>query len=108
MVAERDRVGAGVHHLAVDRLRDAEAAGRVLAVDDDAIEFPVTPKAGQPVEHDRTSRTSHHVANKKKPHASSVPIPRLVRPRSTLCHLVYATVAFGPVASAQIHDPALG
>ena len=39
MVAERDRVGAGVEDLLGDRFRDAEAAGRVLAVDDDEVEI---------------------------------------------------------------------
>ena len=41
VIAERDRVGAGVEQLLVDRLGDAEAAGGVLAVDDDEIELPV-------------------------------------------------------------------
>ena len=41
VVAERDGVGAGVDHLVVDRLGDAEAAGGVLAVDHDEIELPV-------------------------------------------------------------------
>ena len=69
MVAERDGVGAGIHHLVVDRLGNAEAAGRVLAVDDDAIELPVAHEPGQPVEDDRASGAPHHVADEKKPHA---------------------------------------
>ena len=47
VVAERDRVGAGVEQFLVDRLGDAEAAGRVLAVDDDEIERPVADHARQ-------------------------------------------------------------
>ena len=40
MVAEGDGIGAGGQELVADRLGDAEAAGGVLAVDDDAIEPP--------------------------------------------------------------------
>jgi len=32
VVAERDRIGAGVEQLLVDRLGDAEAAGGILAL----------------------------------------------------------------------------
>ena len=45
MIAERDGVGAGVEQFAIDRLGDAEAAGGVLAVDDDEIELPVARSA---------------------------------------------------------------
>ena len=38
VVAERDRIGAGVEEFLIDRLGDAEAAGGVLAIDDDEIE----------------------------------------------------------------------
>ena len=47
MIAERHRVGAGVDEFLIDRLGDAEAAGRVLAIDDDEIERPVADHAGQ-------------------------------------------------------------
>ncbi len=40
VVAERDRVDAGGEALLADGLGDAEAAGGVLAVDDDEIEPP--------------------------------------------------------------------
>ena len=40
VVAERDRVDAGGEEFLADRLGDAEAAGGVLAVDDDEIEPP--------------------------------------------------------------------
>ena len=41
VVAERDRIRAGIDQLIVDDLGDAEAAGGVLAVDDDEIELPI-------------------------------------------------------------------
>ena len=47
VVAERDRVRAGIEQFLVDRLGDAEAAGGILAIDDDEIERPVTDHAGQ-------------------------------------------------------------
>ena len=47
VIAERDGVGAGLDQLVVDRLGDAEAAGGVLAVDDDQVELPVGDQAGQ-------------------------------------------------------------
>ena len=47
VVAERDRVGAGIEEFLVDRLGDAETAGGVLAIDDDEIERPVADHAGQ-------------------------------------------------------------
>ena len=47
MVAERDRVRAGIEKILIDRLGDPEAAGGVLAVDDDEIDRPVLDHAGQ-------------------------------------------------------------
>jgi hypothetical protein len=41
VVAERDGVGAGVDEFLIDRFGDAEAPGRVLAVDDGEIELPL-------------------------------------------------------------------
>ena len=57
VIAERDGVGAGVDQLVVDRLGDAEAAGGVLAVDDDEIELPVGDQPRQPLEHDGRARS---------------------------------------------------
>ena len=57
VIAERDGVGAGIDQLVVDRLGDAEAAGRVLAVDDDEIELPVGDQARQPLVDDRRARS---------------------------------------------------
>ena len=47
MIAQRDSIGAGVDEFLVDRLGDAEAAGRILAIDDDEIDRPVADHAGQ-------------------------------------------------------------
>ena len=47
VVAERDRVDAGGEEFLADRLGDAEAAGGVLAVDDDEIEPPARAQARQ-------------------------------------------------------------
>ena len=47
VVAERDRVGAGIEEILIDRLGDAETAGGILAIDDDEIERPVPDHAGK-------------------------------------------------------------
>jgi len=47
VIAERDGVGAGVEQFLIDRFRDAESAGRILAIDDDEIEPEVADHAGQ-------------------------------------------------------------
>ena len=47
VVAERDRIRAGIEQFLVDRLGDAEAAGGILAIDDDEIERPVADHAGK-------------------------------------------------------------
>ena len=65
VVAERDGVGAGVDQFVVDRLGDAEAAGGVLAVDHDQIEFPVGDQFRQALVHRRAPAASHHIADKK-------------------------------------------
>ena len=65
MVAERDRVGADVDEFLVDRLGDAEAAGGVLAVDDDEIERPVADHAGQMFRDGGAAGLADHVADEK-------------------------------------------
>ena len=52
VIAERDGVGAGVDHFVVDRFGDAEAAGRILAVDNHKIELPFGDEARQPLDDD--------------------------------------------------------
>ncbi len=65
MIAERDRVGAGVDEFLVDRLGDAEAAGGVLAIDDDEIERPVADHAGQMLGDGGAPGPADHVADEK-------------------------------------------
>src|SRR5262245_20522088 len=45
--AKRDDMGAGIEQFPGDGFRDAEAAGRILAIDDDEIERPVLDHAGE-------------------------------------------------------------
>src|SRR4051794_29123293 len=47
VIAERHRVGASIEKLLIDRFGDTEAAGGILAVDDDEIERPVLDHARQ-------------------------------------------------------------
>ena len=69
MIAERDGIGAGVDEFVVDRLGDAEAAGGVLAVDDDEIELPVAHQPGQALEQDGAAAAAHDVADEENAHA---------------------------------------
>ena len=71
MIAERDGVGAGVDEFVVDRLGDAEAAGGVLAVDDDEIELPVGDQSRQPLADDGAPGAPDHVADEQNSHAFS-------------------------------------
>ena len=64
MIAERHRVGAGIDEFLVDRLGDAEAAGGVLAVDDDEIEPEVADHAGQMVRDGGAPGPADHVPDK--------------------------------------------
>ena len=73
MIAERDGVGAGVDQLVVDDLGDAEAAGRVLAVDHDEIELPVFDETGQPLVDDCAPGAPDHVADEENAHANRPP-----------------------------------
>ena len=68
MIAERDGVGAGVDQLVVDDLGDAEAAGGVLAVDDDEVELPVFDQAGQALVDDRAPGAPDNVADEEDTH----------------------------------------
>jgi hypothetical protein len=77
MVAERDRIGAGIDQLAVDRLGNAEAAGGVLTIDGDEIELPVPHEAGQPLVHDGASAAPDHVADEQDAHSMSPEVDRL-------------------------------
>ena len=68
VIAERDGVGAGVDQFVVDRLGDAEAAGGVLAVDDDEIELPLRDQAGQLVGDAGAPGAADHVADEENAH----------------------------------------
>ena len=68
VVAERDRVGAGGEELVADRLGDAEAAGGVLAVDDDEIEPPARAQRRQAVDQRRAAGAPDDVADEQQPH----------------------------------------
>ena len=70
MVAERDRIGAGVDEFLVDRLGDAEAAGGILAIDDDEIERPVADHAGQMFCDGGAAGPADHVADEKNAQSS--------------------------------------
>src|SRR5258708_33968649 len=65
MVAERDRIGAGIAKLVVDRFRDAEAAGGILAVDGDEIELPALAQLRQPARYRLASRPTVPVTEKE-------------------------------------------
>src|SRR6185312_10225582 len=68
VIAERDGIGAGVDQFGVDRLRDAEAAGGVLAVDHDQIELPVLDQSLQAFVDGGAPRAPDHVADEQNTH----------------------------------------
>ncbi len=68
MIAERDGVGAGIEQLLIDRLGDAEAAGRVLAIDHDEIERPVPDQSRQMIRDRGAAGAADDVADKQYPH----------------------------------------
>ena len=61
MIAERDHVGPRVEKIIEDRLRDPEAARRVLPVHHDEIELPVTAQTAQIFRDRPTPRAAHHI-----------------------------------------------
>ena len=68
MVAERHYVGAGPQQLLQDGLRDAEAAGGVLAVDGHEVELVASAQARQLFEHRPPAGAAHHVAEEQQTH----------------------------------------
>jgi hypothetical protein len=68
VVAERDCIGAGIDEFIVDDLGDAEAARRILTIDDDEVELPIGNERGQPFDHDGPPRAADNVADKKNTH----------------------------------------
>ena len=71
MVAGGDDIGAGIDGFEEDILGDAEAAGGILAVDDDEIEFQVGHEPRQAIPYRSPSRLADHVTQKKQPHSLS-------------------------------------
>src|SRR5262249_52823123 len=72
MIAESDRICAGIYEIIVDDFGNAEAAGGVLAIDHDKIELPLCDQARKPFEHNGASGTADDVADKKNAHALQV------------------------------------
>ena len=68
MIAGGHHVGACGDRLAENLFGDAEAAGGVLAIDDDEIQPEIGDQPGQLLPHRRTARLAHHVAEEKKSH----------------------------------------
>ena len=71
MVAERHGVGAGLDQLVENCLGDAEAAGGVLAVDDDKVERVAAAQAGQRVDYRLAAGAADDVAEKEETHSGS-------------------------------------
>ena len=68
VIAGGHHVGAGRQRFAIDLLGDAEAARRVLAIDDHEVELEVGNEARQALPHGGAAGTPHHVAQEKKSH----------------------------------------
>jgi hypothetical protein len=69
VVAERHRIGAGCDHLLIDRFIDAEAAGCVLAVDDEQVDFPLRAELWNMGERDLAPGTADEIAEEEDTHA---------------------------------------
>ncbi len=74
MVAGRHHIGARIDGLQKDVLGDAEAAGGVLAVDDDEVELQIGDQTRQAVPDGHPPGLAHHVTQKQKPHAVASPM----------------------------------
>jgi len=68
VIAERDGVGAGIDEVVVDRLGDTEAAGGVLAVDDDKIKAPFSDQLRHVIEQDGAPATPDNIADEEYSH----------------------------------------
>lgn len=73
MVACGDDIGTGIDRLEKDIFGDAEAAGGVLAVDDDEVQHEVTDQPRKTLPDRRAARLANHISQKQKPHARSIP-----------------------------------
>ncbi len=70
VVAGGDRVRPGIEELVADLGRDAEAAGGVLAVDDDEVERELVAQPGEMLRHHRSARPANHVTANQNTHRS--------------------------------------
>ena len=70
VIAGGHDVRPGIQRFAKDLLGDAEAAGRVLTVDDDEVEPEVGDQAGQAFPDRAAAGPADHVAKKKQSHRS--------------------------------------
>ncbi|CAD5248465.1 conserved hypothetical protein [Bosea sp. 46] len=80
MVAERHDIGAGGERLVADRLGDAEAAGGVLAIDDDAVELPALAQAGEAILDGEAAGAPDDVTEKEQTHVTIQRLGRASRP----------------------------
>src|SRR5690606_20335871 len=71
MVPSGDSIVTGIDRVPEYLLGNAEAAGGVLAIDDDEIEPVVGNQAGKALTNGRSPRAAHHVAQKEKSHSPS-------------------------------------
>ena len=81
MVAEGDGVRPGQEQVVADRLGDAEAAGRVLAVDDDAVQAPALAQPRQAIRDREAPGPSDDVAEEEEAHGAHGPASRGSSPR---------------------------
>src|SRR5208283_5493217 len=70
VIAKGHGVDACGEELLKDRFGEAEAAGGVLAVDDDEIEIPPRPQQGRLLSHRRAAGASDDVADEQEPHSA--------------------------------------
>jgi hypothetical protein len=70
MIAERDRVRAGIDEFLIDRLSDSKTARRVLAIDDHEVELPVAHQGGQTLVDHAASAAAHDIADEQNSHPS--------------------------------------
>ena len=82
VIAERDRVDAGGEEFLADRLGDAEAAGGVLAVDDDEIEPPARAQRRARGEEGGAARAADDVADEQQRASGTASARRSIRARS--------------------------
>ncbi len=73
VIAERHCIGAGFDEFLIDRLCDAETAGRILSVDHDEIELPVTHELRQALVDNGAPAAADNVADEQISASSRAP-----------------------------------